>query len=153
MKGTYKGSSTCIYLFGIIISVMTVFGVPFTAKSDAAVIALTLIGLGCGAGLMMFASSIPCRISADGTGFTINEMGIESRFKYADIESIGFEYVNGKYSGMVRLTVTDADGDTYLCESCPQSSITKYLNDPFGKESPQLVRLCRYVKQAKGARV
>ncbi|MCR5122807.1 MAG: hypothetical protein K6B74_10340 [Ruminococcus sp.] len=153
MKGTYKGNSNCIYLFSIIISIITVLGVPSTAKSDAAVIVFTLLGLGCGVGGMMFASNIPCRISADGTGFTITEMGIESRFEYDDVESIGFEYVNGKYSGMVRLKVTDESGVTYFCESCPQSQMTEYLNDPDGGECPQLVRLCRYVKQAKGARV
>lgn len=133
MKGTYKGNSNCIYLFSIIISVITVLGVPSTAKSDAAVIVFTLLGLGCGVGGMMFASNIPCRVCADGTGFTITEMGIENRFEYADVESIGFEYLNGKYSGMVRLKVTDESGETYFCEGYGKRSDNSLNDTKFGQ--------------------
>ncbi|MCR5122808.1 MAG: hypothetical protein K6B74_10345 [Ruminococcus sp.] len=151
MRGSYKGFSYGVYYCSVFFIILFPM-IAGVTKSAAAVGVLFVIAVGGGAGLMMYASSIPCRVRADETGFTITEMGFENRFEYESIDDISFKYVHGRLGGMVKLTIKHSGLDeSVFCETCSQEFLTDLMNDPENDKCPQLVRLCRFVKQAKGA--
>lgn len=151
MKGTYKGFSYGVYYcsFPFMIIMPMIGGMT---KSAAAMVTIFVISLVGGVGLMLYASNIPCRVRADEKGFTITEMGFENRFEYNSIDDISFSYIHGRLGGMVKLTIKHSGIDeAVFCETCSQELLTDLMNDPENGKCPQLVRLCRFVKQAKGA--
>ena len=154
MRGSYKGFSYTVYYISAAVLITFSMLSGAVRKNTGAMIVFMLLALIGGVTITLLASRIPCRINTDESGFTITEMGEEHRFEYDSVTDISFECVYARYGALIKLTIKDESmGETVFREVCPQETVTSLMNDPEGGKCPQLVRLCRYVKQVKGAAV
>ena len=132
MKGSYRGYSTAVSIVGIVLSLL--LSLYFAMDTTYSVI------MPCCFVPLLFAlwlsDNLPCRFSADGGGFEINEMFFITRYEYAEVWDIKYVQEHKKTGDYIKLTVSGSFGDKVYYEKC-------------GKESPQLVRLCEYVDRVK----
>ncbi|MCR5122809.1 MAG: hypothetical protein K6B74_10350 [Ruminococcus sp.] len=157
MKGTFKGFDTTlngviIFTFFIMIPLISAFcGSAFCC--GAACLIGSTVGTVLGSILLYKASNLICRWSADDKDFTITILGFDHSYRYSEITDIKCEYINAQNGGAaVKLTVSNRWGDECYVENC-NIPMTELLNDPDGSKKPQLMILCDYVKQLKGAAV
>ena len=156
MKGKFTGFSNFLMTASIFVGVapFPFFVLLHITKSSTVVLVLVLLSMFLCASGMILACNAPCRCEAGDRGFMISVFGVKFVYRYSEIENIGCEYENTRCGGMIKLIVKDNGGGvTEFCEMCDSDNMTALLNDPNAKEKPQLVKLCEYVKQAKGAEI
>ena len=152
MRGTYKGYSYTLYYISVFILISFSMLSGAMRKNTAAMIVFMILAIAGGTILMILASRIPCHVSADESGFTITEMGLENRFGYDSVTNIEFKYIYARYGALIKLTIKDKSmGEAVFCEVCRSDEITDLIADPENGKRPCLAQLCDYVKQAKEA--
>ena len=151
MKGKYTGYSSAVMAVSFFIGLPPALLLAAVKSVGAVLVIFGISFLICTAGVIL-ACYMPCRWEAGDLGFVISRLGFKDVFKYADIQYIGYEYVNSRYGGMIKLTVRDDIGETVFREICRSADMTELMNHPENGKKPQLVLLCEYVKQMKEVR-
>ena len=131
MNGSYKGRSTAVSIAGGVMFLLLLIFFSLNRGEYAVLMPC------CFAPLLFslwLSNNLPCRFSADGDGFEINEMFFTARYGYSDIWSVKYEQVFLRPHDYIKLTLTGSFGE-------------KVYYERLGRKSPQLAELCRYIRQ------
>lgn len=154
MNGKFKGINRAAEFFCVMVffTIMPCFGVYF--RNEGAMWAFEIIVITIGCVLTAYSANLPCYYAADEKSLTIKTGRTEHRYPLNKIKNISCEYINGEsVTTVVKLTVTTTGGETKSFLESSKTTTTELLNDPDGSKKPQLMILCDYVKQLKGAAV
>ena len=156
MKGEYTGTYKRgqLAVFWVSMAILTAGLIMYQVMDHGiyGFIAIVMTMFVCLIGEIMF-WSVPCSFTADKSGFTITMLGRKHLYRYGEIENISCEYTDADRYGnaYVKLTVKSASGKAESFTENVGVKMHEIMNDP-RCEKPQLMRLCDYVKQAKGVR-
>ncbi len=135
MNGSYRGYSVAVtvIVIGICLTVC-IFGGINSEYSIMMYCCIPLLLF-----LLWLSGNLPCRVSADGDGFEIDELFFKTRYEYTEIQSIKYETEHKKTGDYIRLTVSGEFGD-------------KVYYEKSGVYHSQLAKLCGYVGQMTNKR-
>jgi hypothetical protein len=137
MNGSYKGYSAAVIIVGVVMFLLISLSCAMNFLEEYSIL------MPCFFVPVLFilwlSDNMPCRVSADGDGFEIDEMFFKTRYEYTEIDSIKYETEHKKTGDYIRLTVSGEFGD-------------KVYYEKSGVYHSQLAKLCGYVGQMTNKR-